>query len=127
MTQIRVLYVDDDPDIREVVEFSLALDPDIEFQVVESGGKALAAFEAGFRPHLALLDVNMPGMSGPELLAEMRATPAYGDILVAFMTARANKAEEKADLIARGAIAVLAKPFDPLKLAADVKALVLNA
>lgn len=127
MTQIRVLYVDDDPDIREVVEFSLAMDPDIEFQVVESGRKALAAFEAGFLPHLALLDVNMPGMSGPELLAEMRATPDYEDILVAFMTARANKPEERADLMARGAIAVLAKPFDPLKLAADVKALILNA
>jgi CheY-like chemotaxis protein len=119
MTAVRVLHVDDEPDIREIVEMSLGLDPDLTVRACSSGGDALAA-AAAWSPDLILLDVMMPVMDGPTTLTHLRQSPRTADIPVVFMTARAQP-RELAHFISLGAEGVIAKPFDPMTLAAAVR------
>lgn len=121
---IRILCVDDDPDIRTIAVMALGLDPGMEVRSVGSGAEALALLDGGgWRPDVVLLDVMMPGMDGPTVLATIRSRSDTGALPVIFMTARARKADVDAyrDL---GAIGVIVKPFDPLALAREVRALI---
>ncbi|MEH3120666.1 MAG: response regulator [Sphingomonas phyllosphaerae] len=117
---LRLLFVDDDPDIRTIVTLSLTLDPAIAMVAVGSPEEALAAAEAGSAFDAALLDVAMPRMDGPALLAALRRI-APG-LPVIFMTAHSRE-HELAALRAAGAVGVIVKPFEPLTLAAQVRAL----
>jgi len=119
MSAIRILNVDDDPDIREVAELSLGLDPDFEVRGCASGMEALA-IAAAWTPFLILLDAVMPGMDGPTTLMHLRENPATADIPVLFMTARAQS-HEVAHFISLGARGVISKPFDPMTLAFQVR------
>ena len=116
---VRILHVDDEPDIREVVEFSLGLDSDFATRNVGSGREALAV-ASEWLPDLILLDVMMPAMDGPATLAHLRADERTAAIPVVFMTARAQ-AREIALLNSLGAVGVIDKPFDPMSLAAVVR------
>ena len=116
----RVLYVDDEPDIREIAELALGLDPAFEVRTAASGAEALTLL-AGWRADVALLDVMMPEMDGPTLLAQMRATPELANIPVIFVTARAQQSELQ-NFATLDAVGVIAKPFDPITLAALVRA-----
>jgi len=116
---IRVLHVDDEPDIREVVEMSLGLDPGLSLHSVSSGGDALYEVEM-WPPDLILLDVMMPVMDGPATLARLRSTPKAVGIPVVFMTARAQTRELE-HFRSLGAAGVIAKPFDPMTLAVSVR------
>jgi CheY-like chemotaxis protein len=87
MTAIRVLHVDDEPDICEVIELSLGLDPEFEARACASGSEALV-IAAEWLPSLILLDVVMPLMDGPMTLANLRKEPRTAQIPVLFMTAR---------------------------------------
>jgi CheY-like chemotaxis protein len=69
-----------------------------------------------------VLDVMMPGMDGPALLKRMRKEPGLAQIPVIFMTAKAS-AEETERLRQLSAIGVIAKPFDPMTLGKQVRAL----
>ena len=109
-----VLYVDDEPDIREIVEMSLTLSGDLSVHTCCSGQQALARLP-DLMPDLVLLDVMMPDMDGPSTLGRMRADPRLAPIPVAFMTAKAMP-QEVARFCALGAIGVIAKPFDPARL-----------
>ena len=112
----RVLYVDDEPDIREIAELALGLDPAFEVRTAASGAEALALL-AGWRADVALLDVMMPEMDGPTLLARMRATPELADIPVIFVSARTDVKDQGKGL-ALGAVDYITKPFStPLVLA----------
>ena len=71
----RILYVEDEADIREVAKLALEMVGGFELAVCASGEEALARAEA-FAPQLILLDVMMPGMDGPSTLRELRALPA---------------------------------------------------
>lgn len=119
MTAARVLHVDDEPDIREVVELSLGLDPDLTVRSCSSGGDALEA-AAAWAPDLILLDVMMPAMDGPTTLSRLRQSPQTAKIPVVFMTARAQPRELE-HFVSLGAEGVIAKPFDPMTLAAAVR------
>lgn len=119
MSAIRILHVDDEPDIREVVDISLALNPEFEVRACSSGAEAIAT-AAEWSPRLILLDVMMPGMDGPATLAQLRDNPHTSTIPVLFMTARAQ-AREVEHFIALGAQGVISKPFDPMTLAAQVR------
>jgi CheY-like chemotaxis protein len=119
MTAVRVLHVDDEPDIREVVELSLSLDPDLKVRSCSSGGDALSAAVA-WMPDLILLDVMMPIMDGPTTLTHLRQSPKTAEIPVVFMTARAQPRELE-HFVSLGAEGVIAKPFDPMTLAASVR------
>lgn len=116
-----VLYVDDEPDIRQVVELSLGLVDALEVHTCDSGERALEHIPA-LKPDLVLLDVMMPGTDGPTTLARMRANPAMAHIPVVFMTAKAMP-QEVARFRQLGAAGVIAKPFDPMQLGGQVLAL----
>jgi CheY-like chemotaxis protein len=119
MSSLRVLHIDDEPDIRDVVATSLGLDPTIAVRGCASGKDGLAAAKE-FRPHIILLDVMMPVMDGPTTLGHLRENPQTADIPVVFMTARAQMHElEHFKLL--GAAGVISKPFDPMTLAASVR------
>jgi CheY-like chemotaxis protein len=119
MTALRVLHVDDEPDIREVVEISLGLDPDFVTRSCGSGQEALTVV-VDWPPDIILLDVMMPTMDGPATLARLRDNPGTASIPVVFMTARAQSRE--IDFFrSLGAAGVIPKPFDPMTLAASVR------
>jgi signal transduction histidine kinase len=115
----RILHVDDEADIREVVEMSLALDSRFTTRSVESGEDALA-IAAEWMPDIILLDVMMPTIDGPATLTRLLADKRTADIPVVFMTARAQARELKL-LNSLGAMGVIDKPFDPTTLAAVVR------
>ena len=115
----RILYVDDEPDIREVAAMAIELDPDLEVRTCESGEEALA-IAPDWKPDLILLDVMMPSMDGPATLAALRADGAAANIPVVFITAR-TQAHEAGRFLSLGAAGVIAKPFDPMTLADTVR------
>jgi CheY-like chemotaxis protein len=116
-----ILYVDDDPDIREIVQIALGLTQSVTVHTAPSGEKALTLAKA-LRPDLVLLDVMMPGLDGPGTLGRMRADPVTAPIPVIFMTAKAMP-KEVALFQEMGAVGVIAKPFDPLQLSTQVASL----
>ncbi len=113
-----ILYVDDEPDIREVVHMSLCLIEQLEVHTCDSGAHALELLPR-LMPDLVLLDVMMPGMDGPTTLQRMRDDAALVRIPVVFMTAKAMP-QEVERFRALGAVAVIAKPFDPMRLGQQV-------
>ena len=115
----RILYVDDDADIREVATLALVDVGGFVLLTCESGRDALLRAEA-FMPQLVLLDVMMPCMDGPSTLSALRALPSLVAIPAIFMTAKVQ-AGEIADLLANGVLDVIAKPFDPMALADDIR------
>lgn len=114
-----VLYVDDEPDIREVVEMSLHLVSGIDVRTCGSGTAALELLPT-FKPDLVLLDVMMPGLDGPATLARMRGDAKLKHIPVVFMTAKALP-QEVDRFMSLGAVGVISKPFDPMQLASRVQ------
>jgi CheY-like chemotaxis protein len=114
-----VLYVDDEPDIREVVELSLGLVSGVTVKTCGSGTEALRTMSA-WRPDLVLLDVMMPGLDGPAVLARMREDCALREIPVVFMTAKALP-DEVDRFMSLGAVGVISKPFDPMQLGRRVQ------
>jgi CheY-like chemotaxis protein len=115
----RILHVDDDPLMRDLVEISLGLDAAFVLLSCAGAQEALAVV-ADWEPDLILCDVMMPDMDGPALLARLREDPATAKFPVIFMTGR-PQASEFRQTNSAGAVAVIAKPFDPEKLAATVR------
>lgn len=116
-----VLYADDEPHIREIVELSLSLVGGLSVHVCESGERALQLLPA-VEPDLVLLDVMMPGTDGPTTLQRMRADPQSAHIPVVFVTAKAMP-QEVARFKEMGAVAVIAKPFDPIQFGKQIVAI----
>jgi len=114
-----ILYVEDDPDIQMVAQMALEVVGGLVLRSCSSGQEALAAV-AACEPDLILLDVMMPGMDGPTTLAELRKLPATAATPVIFMTAKVQAAEV-AHYKSLGALGVVAKPFDPMLLAQQVR------
>jgi two-component system, OmpR family, response regulator len=116
---LRVLIIDDDPDIRTVAQLALGLDPSIIATTASSFDDALATLTSDQPPSVLLLDVMMPGMDGPATAEAVRRLPGHAATPILFMTARARDA----DLCRYRAIGagVIVKPFDPLKLARIVR------
>lgn len=110
----RVLCAEDDPDIRLILGLSLEEVGGFETCLCASGEEALARFEH-FRPQLVLLDVMMPGLSGPDTLACLRERGLLQGVPVLFLTAKALRDELDA-LTQHGATGIIVKPFDPMTL-----------
>jgi two-component system OmpR family response regulator len=119
MHSFRILHVDDEPDIREVVEISLGLDPCFEVRSCASGGEALTV-AAGWMPDVILCDVTMPIMDGPATLARLRERPQTAKIPVIFMTARVQRRELE-HFKTLSVAGVIYKPFDPMTLATEIR------
>lgn len=120
---LEILYVDDEEDIRTIVQLALGMDPDLTVVLAESGEDALRRIgRDGWMPDLAILDVMMPGMTGTELMAALRARTDAAGIPVVFITASARTSEIER-LSSLGAIGVISKPFDVLSLPSQVRSL----
>jgi CheY-like chemotaxis protein len=117
----KVLYVDDEPDIRQIVQMALGLLPGVTTHTVDGGEQAIEMARE-LRPDLLLLDVMMPGLDGPGTFERLREDPQLKAIPVIFMTAKAMP-KEVARFRAMGAAGVIAKPFDPMQLGKQVLAL----
>ena len=115
----RVMCVEDDPDIRMILEFSLGGLGGYEVLGC-AGGRAALAQAGAFRPDLVLLDVMMPDLSGPETLAALRELPELRGVPVVFITAKAMP-EEVEKLLEYGATGVIVKPFDPVALPQQIR------
>jgi CheY-like chemotaxis protein len=114
-----VLYVDDEPDIREIAALALGLDGTLDVSTAGCGVEALAVARER-APDLVLLDVMMPDLDGPATLARFRAEPALAAIPVVFVTAK-TLPSELARFRALGAADVISKPFDPMRLLEQVR------
>ncbi len=115
---LNVLYVDDERDIRTIVEFALEDEEGLVIQLCASGQEALTKIET-YTPDIILLDVMMPGMDGPTTLQHLRKNPQLVNTPIVFVTAKVQP-HEVAQFKALGAVAVIAKPFDPMGLADQV-------
>ena len=117
---MKVLIVDDEPDIRRIAKLGLARVGGMEVVEATNGNEALVRAKED-HPDAVLLDVMMPGLDGPSTLARLREDPATSAIPVVFLTAKAIAAEVDR-LKSMGAAGVLTKPFDPMTLARELRA-----
>jgi CheY-like chemotaxis protein len=113
------LLVEDEDAIRTVARISLERVGDWKVIAAASGTAALEALADDGPFDAVLLDVMMPGLDGPATLAELRATKLAAQVPVVFMTAKIGAAETER-LRALGAAGVIAKPFDPMTLPAQL-------
>jgi CheY-like chemotaxis protein len=123
---LKILHIDDEPDIREITALALGIDPGIDLTSCASGQAGLEELAGGLRPDAILLDVMMPGLDGPGTLEQVRTLPGFAHTPVIFMTARAQ-AQEQARFIGLGAVGVIIKPFDPMTLAGQVRDILAGA
>lgn len=121
--KLRILYVEDEADIREIAAFALE-DEGFEVLFCASGEEALGAV-VDFGPDLVLLDVMMPGLDGPMTLQRLRQLAGQGNTTVAFLTAKVQP-NEVSEFLALGAKAVIAKPFDPMTLPDQIRNLMVQ-
>ncbi len=108
-----VLIADDDASMRLLVSTTLA-DDSLELLEAQDGLQALALARKK-RPHLILLDVAMPGLTGLEVCRALRADPPTARVPVVMLTAQGQESDRERGLAA-GATAYLTKPFSPLQL-----------
>jgi DNA-binding response OmpR family regulator len=118
---LRVLVADDEDDIRDLVCLAVAKAGGTVVAAVPDGPAALDAARADL-PDVAVLDVSMPGATGLEVCAALRADPATSGIRILLLSAGASL-DDVARGLAAGADAYLAKPFQISGLVHQVRAL----
>ena len=115
----KVLLAEDEEDIQKVAKMSLQFQARWEVVLAGNGEECLNKVSVE-QPDLILLDAMMPRMDGYETCRRLKADPATRDIPVIFLTAKAQEAEIRKGL-ELGAIGYLVKPFDPMRLAAQIR------
>lgn len=120
-SRIRVLVAEDDPDILAVIALALGRVGGMEVTYCADGLAVLKQVPT-VAPELILLDVMMPELDGLETLTRLRADPRTAAIPVVFLTARVQPSDLAA-YRAKGALAVIGKPFDPMTLAQQLREL----
>ncbi|MEN9336373.1 MAG: Alkaline phosphatase synthesis transcriptional regulatory protein PhoP [Bacteroidota bacterium] len=117
---IKILLVDDEQDILEIVGYNLAQEG---YRIVTAtNGKEAIAVAKKERPHLIIMDVMMPEMDGMEACENIRKIPELSNIIITFLTARNEDYSQVAGFDA-GADDYIAKPIKPKLLVSKVKAL----
>ncbi len=117
---IKILLVDDEPDILEIVGYNLKNEG---YQVLTAeNGKQAVKMAAKHQPQLIILDVMMPEMDGIEACEQIRKNPALSETIVAFLTARGEDYSQMAGFDA-GADDYITKPIKPKVLVSKVKSL----
>lgn len=114
-----LIYVEDEVDIRTVAQLALEAVGGFDVRLFGSGSELLeqAAFDT---PQLILMDMMMPGLSGQETLEQLRARGITTPVI--FMTAKTELGNTDAQRT-QGVIGTIAKPFNPMTLAARVQEL----
>jgi len=108
----RVLVVDDSPVMRRYVARSLTM-TGLEVSIYEAGnGSDAIAIASDIRPDFVITDLNMPGMSGSELVARMHADPGLRRVPVLVLSADRGRSRAS-ELLDAGAVAYLTKPATP--------------
>lgn len=120
MAQQKILLVDDEPDILDLLTYNLEKEG-FEVHVASNGREAMEVARKVI-PDLILLDVMMPEMDGMETCVEIREEPRLNGVLVAFLTARGEDYSQIAGFDA-GADDYIQKPVKPRVLVSRVKAL----
>ena len=111
----KILMVEDEVEIQEVAKMALELVGEYQVEVCNNGLEALEKAPT-YDPDLILMDVMMPGMTGPETLVKLREIDSLSATPLVFMTAKVMESEV-AQYRALGALDVISKPFDPMTLA----------
>ena len=117
----RITFVEDEPDIRSVAQIALEELGGFIVDICRSGHEALERAPA-FRPDVILLDVMMPGMDGIETFRALKADGRLALAPVIFMTAKVQSHEVES-YRALGAAGVIPKPFNPLTLSDQIRAM----
>lgn len=117
---IKILLVDDEPDILEIVSYNLSAEG-YEVFTAKNGIEGVAKAKKKV-PHLIIMDVMMPDMDGIEAVEQIRNTPGLEHIIIAFLTARGEDYSQVAGFDA-GADDYITKPIKPKVLVSKVKAL----
>ena len=107
----KILIVDDDVEIVELISEVLSRDGRFELKTASSGYEAGMATQQ-FRPDLILLDIRMPNMDGYEVCRRLKAGETTADIPVIFLTGESDAASEK-DALDAGAAGYITKPIKP--------------
>lgn len=117
---IKILLVDDDPDVIEIIRFNL----DQEGYLISTASDGKKAIEEADRevPHLIIMDVMMPNMDGIEACGLLREDPRFKETIIMFLTARGEDYSHVAAFDA-GADDYVTKPVKPKILVSKVKAL----
>lgn len=116
----RILLVDDEPDILEIVGYNLSSEG-YQILTAENGLQAISQAKK-HKPHLIILDVMMPEMDGIEACEKLRAVPELSETVITFFTARGEDYSQVAGFEA-GADDYITKPVKPKVLISKVKAL----
>ncbi|MEM7486018.1 MAG: response regulator transcription factor [Bacteroidota bacterium] len=117
---IKILLVDDEPDILEIVSYNLSSEG-YEVYTAVNGVEGVAKAKKK-NPHLIILDVMMPEMDGIEACEVIRSTPGLENTIITFLTARGEDYSQVAGFDA-GADDYITKPIKPKVLVSKVKAL----
>ncbi len=116
----KVLIVDDEPDILEIIDYNLR-QAGYETATAKDGAEAIQRAQA-FRPHLIILDIMMPNKNGIEACKQLRRQPEFKETLILFLTALNDETSEIAGLNI-GADDYITKPITPRLLTSRVNAL----
>lgn len=117
---IKILLVDDEPDILEIVSYNLEAEG-YQVSTAKNGHEGVVQAKKK-KPHLVILDVMMPEMDGIEACEKMRSTPGLENTIITFLTARGEDYSQVAGFDA-GADDYITKPIKPKVLVSKVKAL----
>ena len=109
MAKPKAFIIEDDPQLSTI--FTISLEEDYEVHAIINGDEALARLGKE-TPHIILLDLNLPNVSGSDILSYIRAEKRLKDIPVILCTAD----ERQADLVQSKADFVLLKPVSPIQL-----------
>jgi two-component system alkaline phosphatase synthesis response regulator PhoP len=118
--ETRILLVDDEPDILEIIGYNLSSEG-YQIFTAENGVEAITQAKK-HKPHLIVLDVMMPEMDGIEACEKIRAIPDLSETVITFLTARGEDYSQVAGFEA-GADDYITKPIKPKVLISKVKAL----
>ncbi|MHA8077032.1 response regulator transcription factor [Aquirufa sp. TARAVU-A1A] len=120
LNQAKILLVDDDPDILELLEYNLAKE---NYQLTKAyDGKEALEIAQVFKPALIIMDVMMPVMDGIETARKMKLMPELKNTIILFLTARSEEFTEVAAFDA-GAHDYIIKPIKPRALVSRINAL----
>jgi response regulator RpfG family c-di-GMP phosphodiesterase len=120
MSRPRILLVDDDRRVRQLVGLTLPAD-DYELSFAEDGADAIRSAHR-LNPDLILLDYQMPGIHGVDVCAAIRSDPTTADTPIIMLTGH-NDEEIREQAVSAGANGFLTKPFSPLTLEQTIRAL----
>jgi len=120
MYKLKILIVDDNPDILDLLEATLQ----DEFDLIKasSGNEALKKLKAS-NPNCLVLDYVLPDLEGPQICKIVRKDPLFSNIPILMLTGK-GEVEDKVDGLEAGADDYMLKPFDPQELIARIRMLI---